>query len=897
MSKLKTYSIRAVSGWAAWCYENPLKVIGLCLVLTIVCAAAAVRIKVSTDTAGMISPKLRYIQVYHQFKKEFPLTSDNMVVVIKAVTPDLADIAADRLFHALQAQKGLFSWLYLPAGGPFFEKNGLLFLDTDQLEELSIRLSQAAPFLALLRRSPDSLTLFEMLERALKSRQEGSSLPSSEGGLSAIFKELSCTLECAMNGRFYQFSWQRLFSPQGSTKAARRCLVLKPKLDYGSVLPAKRAIEAVRQAAAGLHLDQDHGISVSLTGDIPMEHDELISVTRGAKTAGILSFVMVALVLTAGLGSARLVLATIVPLIMGLIWTAAFASAAIGHLNMISVAFTVLFIGLSVDYAIHLCLRYRELIMDQGLDSAAAMKTAAGQVGPSLLLCCLTTASAFYSFTPTDFAGVAELGIIAGTGILLGLAANLSLIPALLALFPLKGGKGRPYYMELGNRPAVIRLLSLPYRYSSSIRMAAVILLAAGAYLALQVEFDSNPINLRDQDSESVRAFKRLLKDDASPWSLEAMSDDRASALELAGRFEELPLVRYAVTLESFIPKDQDEKLDIIEETATILEPILYAEGESNDLQQNRRYGRKELLKAALMLKEGLSRALTSGRLEGAEATEARRLVSIIRQFAAWLKEADDKDAARLMSRLDEMLFSGLGPALDRLAAALSTEGVGREDLPPDLVRQWIGTGGKWRIQIVPVSIPSNDQEIEAFISQARRVDPDVTGFPVQIIEGGNAVVRSFKTAFALSFCFISAIIMLISKKKGDGLVVIFSLLATGILTGALMELFGLRLNFANIIALPLIMGIGVDHGIHIVDRFRLVLEHPRAILQTSTARAILFSSLTTICSFGNLAVSPHAGMASMGKLLTLGIVSAYVCAVILVPAFLVQKDGKQSDR
>ncbi len=910
MSRLKEQSANALSRWVLWCHEHPLIILIGGLILTGAALFQAKGIKISTDTAGMISPELRYIQVYHEFKREFPTTTDNIVVVIDGKTPDLADRAVHELKGALEQKRDLMPWIYMPGGGEFFERNGLLFLDTDELERLSVKLAQAAPFLAMLTEHRDAGAFLELLDRYISSRplstggggKEGTFEQVPEIGLGPIFTELARTFKSAAGGEFYEFSWQRLLGPDGQGEdSSRRFLIVKPSVSYGQVLPGKEAIEAIRHEAARLGIGPERGVRLSLTGDIPMEYDELRSVTRGAKSAGILSFIMVTLVLVMGLGSVRLVTATVLPLLMGLSWTAAFASIAIGHLNMISVAFTVLFIGLSVDYAIHLCLRYRELI-EEGTTSKEAVGITARQVGPSLLLCCLTTASAFYSFTPTDFAGVAELGIIAGTGIIIGLLANLSIIPALLSLFPLKQGKKRPYYMKLGNRPGVVRILTAPYRHSRIIRVLVLVALVAGIYGAMQVEFDSNPINLRDPDSESVRTFKRLIKEDPSPWALESMADQEEAALRRARAFSAISGIKRVVTLDSFIPEDQDEKLPIIEETYMILEPVLTstcqgAEGlpETADAGPERDSPWHEELDRITAFVTRL-KGLVSGRgLESpGEKEAAKELLEAMDAFLDRLSSQGPVARQHSLAHLDRLLFSGFGRAIERLDLALSTQGVTKEDLPAELVRQWIGSSGKWRIQVVPLKVPGNDEQIERFIQSARAVDPDVTGFPVQIIEGGRAVVRSFKEAFTLSFCFIGAIILIISRKKRDGMVVIFSLLATGIFTGALMELFGLQLNFANIIALPLIMGIGVDHGIHIVDRFRLVLEHPRAILQTSTSRAILFSSLTTICSFGNLAISPHAGMASMGKLLTLGIMAAYLCAVILVPAFLVS--GNRSE-
>ncbi len=862
---------RAMSAWVHLVTSFPRSVLLMSLLLTAACGFYAARhLGVITDTAGMLSEKLRYLQVYRHFKKEFPHSCNRIVVVIDAITPDLAADARDQLGRALRERPTLFPWVYLPGDDSFFKQEGLLFLSQEELEGLADNLAQAEPLLAAIVREPDLNGFFSMLNLALEAKAKGESVD-----LSMVFTELSKTFEHVNAGKFYQMSWMRLMS--GSGGRTRQFIIVQPAVNYETVLPGRAAITAIRQIVRELALVPDKGVKVMLTGDIPMQFDELKSVTKGAKTAGILSFIMVSIVLITGLGSFRLVLATLAPLVAGLVWTACFAAAAVGHLNMISVAFAVLFIGLSVDYAIHLCLRYRELLVS-GLESREALIQAVQDVGPSLVLCAVTTSIGFYSFMPTDFSGVAELGLIAGTGMFLGLFANLTILPAVISLLPLSASVIRPYYLSLDSHSMVYKIIGFPYKKGRIIRLSVILIILAACWYIPRVRFDSNPINLRAPDAESILAFKKLLQDpDSSPWSLESLAHTQKEAIDRTKKFQALKMVKHAINLMNFVPDGQLSKLDIIDDMSMIMEPVFAVTPkiiEDTDPGQEVESIRKFL--------SGLRKASTY--------KNTQEEAALISQIEAFLQKLDlfppGDRAAELHSLRDAVLGSFPGRIHD-LKLALSARAFTEQEIPEQIRSEWIGTSGDRRIDVVPEKNPQNDREIAQWVAAARTVDPDVTGYAVLIMEGGRAVLKAFREAFSTSLAAIALLLLVMMPWKRDAVIAFCSLILAGLLTGIFMAILHIDLNFANIIALPLILGIGVDNGIHIAHRHRKALKEPINILQTSTARAIFFSTLTTICSFGNLAVSPHLGMASMGKLLTIGIAMALLTAIIIMPAFL----------
>ena len=873
-----------ITKWVQFVINFPKIIIFSSLAITLFLGFySAGHLGVITDTAVMLSEKLGYLKVYRHFKKEFPHSYNQIVILIEAITPDLAIDARDKLATELKKHKKLFPWIYVPGGDEFFKKNGLLFLSVDELETLLDNLSKAQPIIARLIDDTTLNTFFSTLTLAIKERQKG-----IEFDIFSVFSELNNTFYHLNKNSFYQMSWMRLMSGKKDELSNRSLIIVQPDVSYSTVLPGKEAILAIKNIAKGLGLMPEKGVTVMLTGDIPMEYDELKSVTKGAKMAGILSLFMVSIVLLTGLGSLRLVFATLVSLIAGLIWTASFAALAIGHLNMISVAFAVLFIGLGVDYAIHLSLRYRELIRI-GKESKNAIIKTVQDVGPSLILCAITTSIGFYSFMPTDFSGVAELGLISGTGMFIALFANLTLLPAIISIFPLSSDHKRPYYLT-SNKPIFFKIISLPYRNSRNIRVIAIILTICSFYFLPKVTFDSNPINLRDPNAESIIAFKKLLEDPhSSPWSLESLAKDKKELLIKKKGFERLKSVRHVITLESFIPKDQEEKLDIIADLDFILGPIL-----DKDIQIKNNSWETEFSS----IRDFYTTLLSY--VKNVKGHNEKILIEdLIKNLSLFLSNLEGSknllQKAFCINKLKLAILGSFPKRMEELHHLLMAERVDEHDIPQIIRSQWIGRDGSRRIEIVPKHNPKNDKEIMAFIDDARSVDKNVTGYPVLIIEGGRAVVKAFKEAFTYSLLSILFLLLILMPHKKDAIIILYSLFFAALMSASIMVLFNLPLNFANIIALPLILGIGVDNGIHIVHRFRKALESPASLLQTSTARGILFSTLTTVCSFGNLAISPHVGMSSMGKLLTIGIIMSLISAIVVIPAFLIEVYKKEN--
>jgi len=824
---------------------------------------------INTDTADMLSAELDYRKNYEEYQQQFPLFSDTLQVVLDAQTPDLARRAAKSLAPALD-RTGLVEWTWLPQYDPFFEGHALLYLDGEELQDIADTLARVQPFLGTLTSDTSLYGLFTMLGKAADAIADGEDIQ-----IGFLFEQLNASIAALLDGRFAPLSWQDLMrGKDGADPSQRRAvLIVRPKLDYNELLPAGPIIDAVRVTAARMQLDAAHGVAVRITGGLALSYEELDSAQHGAKVAGLLALVLVTVVLLLGLGSVRLVVASLLTLAAGLSWTATFAALAIGHLNLISVAFAVLYIGLGIDYAIHFGLCYRDL-RGQGRDNEAALRGATAIVGRPLALCALTTGLGFLAFVPTDFTGVSELGLIGAGGMFISLFCSLTILPALLALMPV-AAPGRPRTGVAGGAYLVPPVMQ---NYPRTVIAIATVVTALSALLLPHAWFDRNPLNLRDPASESVATFRDLLADsDTPPWPLALLVDDAGQLADLRRRLERLDSVDSTLALDDFVPEGQDSRLDVVEELGYIVGPLL-PDGRPPV------HAAKDHVDALARLLQQLQE-LPPGMPDEATRTGIDRFVRLARSLLQELHDPGTQPA--LLERLDRTLLASLPAQLELLRLGLDAEPFTQDGLPDSITQRWRAPDGRYRLEIYPAGDIEQIDELRRFVGEVRSVAPKVTASPVIMLESGNAAAGAFQQAFMLALAIITLLLLTLMQKKTDTLLVLAPLFMAGVLTTAAMVWFEMPFNFANVIALPLLLGIGVDNGIHMVNRYRYNRLAHGDLLHTSTTRAVVLSALTTICSFGNLSLASHPGMASMGLVLTLGVGLILACTLLLLPALL----------
>jgi len=841
-----------------------------------VAAYVAENIRINTNTSDMLSPDLPFRRNAHALNEAFPQFSDNILVVIDGATPDIADDAATALAEQLRQHPKLFGSVYDPAAEPFFRKNGLLYLDEDKLNELSDRLAEAQPFLGVLWRDPSLRGLFKMLGLAIDE-----TLKSKDGvpiEIGTVLKAMTAVVKAQREGRFKTLSWQELMTGEtADTDATRRLLLIQPALDFTSLSPAAKAMTALRTIARDMNLDAAHGVRVRLTGSAALAQDELGSVEKGMSLASIISLILVVGLLFVGLGSPRMAVAILVTLIIGLIWTAGFGLAALGRFNLISVAFAVLFIGLSVDFGIHFGLRYKEEI-DAGIDHATALGRAGVGVGGALTLCAVTAAIGFFSFLLTAYLGLAELGLIAGTGMFIALFTNFTVLPALLTLAPLRP---RPGKVRTKGRP---RLQPFIERHARAIVWGALALGLASLAVVPEVRFDFDPMNLRNPKTESVSTLFDLMKSGHNnPYSITVLAPNLDQAKKLAAKLRDLKEVDSAVTLADYVPDNQEEKLDIIGSMALYLAPALSAtEHKKPPSIEDRR-------RALGDVERQLARLAASSR---AEASAAR---SLLDQLTA-LGKVDTLSAGTL-TELKTRLLAGLPGRLDALRQSLNAAQVTLSNLPASLRKRTIAADGRARVDVTPKGNMRNDAVLRRFVNAVRTIAPHATGAPVIILEAGKAVVTAFRDAALIAVGAISLLLVVVMRNVRDVLLVFAPLTLAALMTVAATVVLSLPFNFANVIVLPLLFGLGVASGIHLVLRERKE-QGTNGALATSTPRAVVFSALTTIGSFASISLSSHPGTASMGELLAVAITLTLVCTLGVLPAliFIVRPTSRKQE-
>ncbi len=878
---------RALVAWVGFVRSRAWPVLLLAVAFSALSLHYAITtIGINTSTTDMLSAELPFRKNAEALKQAFPQFTDSLTVVVEAGSPEAASDAAEQLSARLRSETDLFRDVFFPEGDRFFRRNGLLYLSTEELYSLSDRLAGAQPLLGALS---GDLTLRGLAGVLVPALTEGDTASADLAGtLGPVLERMTVAIESVEAGRPEPLSWRAVVSGEveSSEPTTRQFVTVQPVPDFSSLTPVAEALSAIDKIVVGLGLTADRGFRVRVTGGSAMLQDELVSLRDGMGLVGILSLTLVIGLLAIGLRSVRLLLGTVSTLLMGLIWTAGFATLVIGELNLISVAFAVLFIGLSVDFGIHFSLRYREALGraaqheelgraaqqnelgraaqdEAGSGTAgrtrAALHQAAEGVGTALLLSAIAAAIGFFSFLPTDYRGVSELGLISGAGMFIALFANLTVLPAILTILPLAPEAGHKRW-SLGDRlQAMVRR-----RFRLILLTACGLGVAAGLTVPL-ARFDDDPLNLRDLESESVATLIDLLDDPrVQPYDAEFLAADLAAAQEIAARLASLPEVESVRTIADLVPKDQDEKLAVIEDMSFFLGPLF---GPQAGLAPPDAAARRQAL------------AQLGHALDAAPAT----LAGAATRLAAALARLRSSDAP--LAEVEEVLLGRLPDALGRLGDALGADTVELGDLPASLRDRRLAADGRATVQIIPREDLRDQQARRRFVDAVRRQVPGLTGAPVTITEAGRAVVGAFREAAVYGVVLIVLLLLLVLRSARDTAMVLAPLGLATLLTVGFTVVFEQPFNFANVIVLPLLLGLGVASGIHIVVRSRL--DGDRDILETSTPRAVMFSALTTIGSFGALALSSHRGTASMGLLLTIAIGLTLTCTLIVLPALL----------
>ena len=841
---------RGLGAWIIGVSKRP----RLAIVTLVVAAIAGLLLAsqflgVNSDTSRMVSSSLDYRQAHLELNAAFPAQDNDIALVIRGRTPDEAAAFAALVRDELMKDTGAVEAVFAPSTDPFFRRNGLLFLDFDELDEVLPRISEAAPLIRRLGREPDLDDLYAALLFATDGTEAGEPLPDA---MSRALAATAAVIEARLAGHPQPLSWQNIFrEPDDVDGLNQQILTITPKLDYSRLQPARPAVDAIKTRIAEIEGTEGFEVETAITGNVALRSEELQSVAGGMGWALGTSFVFVAILLTLALRSAVLVVSCLGALVVSIAITLGFASVVFGDLNLVSVAFAVLLIGLGIDFSIHFAMSVQEERL-AGAVTPRAMERSVKHIGAALALCAPTSAIAFFAFAPTQFVGMAQLGIISGVGVLVAFVTAITLLPAAFVLLPKvemakaaahTSGKTWTSWFSRGHKSAVIVVLLLGF---------------AALFLMPFVRFDADPMSLRDPDAPSVQGFNLLFDDpDTQPFTLSVLESDAEKAAETAARLEALPEVKRVIGLDDLVPEDQFDKADLIDISSIGL-GLAFSDADNTNAAPD-----PDVLDDLL------------DRLDSLGTTETERLASALRLMAP--------TSAEVQAGVAGDIFAYWPDQFDLLREQTMAQPFEVDDLPEALRDRYIGAEGQYRLQIEPVEDLRSDEARARFVDAVRAADPRAAGPARSVLQSGRVISVAMVQAMALAFIAVTMLLWLVLRDIWLVGIILFCLSLAGVLTAATGVLIGMPFNFANIIVLPLLIGVGADSGIHLGLR-----AHERgssaSVFRTSTPRAVFYSAVTTIATFGTLSFSDHQGVASMGTLLTIAIAFTLICTVIVQP-------------
>ncbi|MBK3803003.1 MMPL family transporter [Azospirillum brasilense] len=832
---------------------------------------SAENLTMSTSTADMISSQAAYRQHTEEYRQAFSFSDDQIVVVVDSPSPDQSDAAAVRLAELMSARTDVLSAVEVPSTDPYFRQYGLLFLDTEKLQDLATRLANAQAALGALNAAPNLQGLADLLDLILTHVDEGA--PASPADL---LNRLAVSTATVIDGQPAPLSWTGLVqaAEEEDRAANRRFVLARPVLDNSSFGRGRPPVNATREAIAAVQAEPvGQGVEMRVTGTVPLRQTELDTVANSAGLATILSFILVSAVLIAGMRSGRLIACIMVVLLLGLTLSAGAAALTVGRLNLISVTCAVMFFGLGDDYGGHLGLRYQEELR-RGLPPRAAAIEAVRAVGPALVLSTLCAIIGFLSFVPTAYLGLAEFGIISALGMAVALFISLTLLPALIVLLRPGPGVPQPEREDRGFAGWVTR------RHRAILALAGASAVLSVAALPL-VRLDVNPLNLQDERTEAVATYRDLAAvPRTSPYSVNVLTPNLEAAQALADRLRALPESGGVRTFASFIPKDQEAKLPILADMSLLLGPSLTAPAASAALDQD------GLERAFDMLKTVLGSYLSE------KPTGPNDLRAAVQRFADALARVQPAQLATL----DRALTGGVPPLLDRLREGMAVEQpVTAADVPDSLKARWIAADGRARVEVLPTHDISDSRDMAEFADAVLAVAPNATGAPVTVTEGARVVSSAFLEATALTLVLMVLLLVAVQRSVTGMVLILAPLVLAALWTMATAGLLDIPFNFANVIVIPLLFALGVSSSIHMVSRGQDLVREGASdsafgieLLVTSTPRAVLISTLTTSTAFATLALSNHRGLSSMGVLLAVSITYTVISSLVVLPALMI---------
>ncbi|UFS71356.1 MMPL family transporter [Geomonas sp. RF6] len=819
---------------------------------------------------------------YRAWHAEFGDTED-IVVVIEGSDSERVGAFGTRLFETLSKDKAHFSDVFYPYGLPFFRKNGLMFMPLEDLKALHRSLSLAGPVLTDLSRAPSVQTLFTHLTGRMEKYVAGDSaqLP----GIVFMLEKLGVGFETFGSGKGEQGISLESFMMDGDSAFARagrqQVLTVLPVKQAQSFVPAEAAIATVRQEVAKLKkLPEFKTVTVGLTGTPVLEHEEMATSQKDIALATVVSLALTVILLLIAFRGVLNVIAAMVSLLVAVALSFGFATAAVGHLNILSMVFAIMLIGIGIEYGIQLVLRYQEELV-LGEAELPAIAIGLNRNIWAIVMAAATVAAAFITFIFTDFKGISELGIIAAGGVAICVLVTFTVLPAMLVLLA-RYRKARPLPVTPEAREHLKRREFALYRHPKAIVAATAVLCIASLYPLSRIAFDYNLMNLQAKGLESVTyAYKLMRSSENAGYFAVSTANSAAEAAAKTKALEALPTVDHVVSFATFVPDHQEEKLAELaamrKELASV-NPGAYEEDLSlMELPTVFENFRNATVKLAAKLKDE----------RNPDAPKVQKFLGILDAFFAKLEKEKDRNAVGMLQDFQGGMFRELPEKIGVLKESLQASPVTEGDIPAELKSRFIGKSGKYQLQIAPKGEIFDFAPLKRFLDDVRRVDPHATGEPVMVYESMTIMRDAYQRAFLYAFGAIVLILLVAFRSVKFAVIGLIPLVVGVLFMVAGMYICGISFNSANIIVMPLVLGIAVDSGIYMINRYRREEGSAGSVVTSSTGVGVFLNTLTIMASFGALMVAHHQGVFSIGAVMSLGMVACQIAFMVTLPAVL----------
>jgi uncharacterized protein len=861
----------------------------------------AMHLTFQTDRVDLISTGNRYRQLDEAYDREFQVLPEGVIIVIRSENRETAKAFATALAQRWEGDPTIDKVVYR-LNIDALKHKALLYLSPDELIALRETLQAHHGFLQELAASPSLQNLFALINREITTALVGHVFTDfleddmqqdahpDLGLLLALLQQMNHGLE---GQRPTRSAWAHLFTKDAATAPQDGFLwsddgqllfvLVQPKRAAGEFSRFDQAVQQVRADVSALQKSYPN-VEVGVTGKAVLDADEMGMAQRDTALATMLSVIGVTLLYVGLFKRVVRPLLALMTLLIALCWALGLTTFTIGHLNILTIVFLPMLMGLGIDYGSYVIARYNE---ERGTGEGpweALLQTVVA-TGPGIAATALTTALTFGALLLTGFKGIAELGFIGGSGILLAALATFTVLPALLALQERRGQSGSvtPGTRHAGARGAYVEPL---YRYPWATLLASALLAGVSLLAVGKVSADFNLLHLQAEGAESVAWVHKIFQSTKrSVLYAELMAGSLEEATRKAEAVKHLPSVAEVESIASVIPADQDRKRPLIEALRPLPADISLQGGRATAVDV-------EALRAILerirfkMMEDGTATQIAAEGNARRQMAEVRRLITQFLDATGQMPEADVRHA---LSAFQEDLDRDLAEQLALLEANLRAKPVTLADLPPELRTRYIGKNGTYRLFVYPSEDVWEFQPLARFVSDIRSVDPDVLGTPVTNFEFTREILEAYEQAGLYAFLGIAFLIFLTFRAMRPALLALIPLTLGSLWTLGFMGFFQVKFNVANLIVLPLIMAPAVESGIMIISRYQEERSRSRIPLPLpkSTGQAVVFSALSTVVGFGSLMISHHQGIFSIGLLLTCGVGSVLLASLTVLPSLL----------